>query len=306
MSEADERKWQETAQREPERIIAAILDAVPARIFWKDRNLVYLGCNAPFAHDAGFERPEDVIGKDDHQMGWREQADIYRADDRAVMESGQAKLLIDEPQTTPDGKTIRLLTSKVPLHDSTGKVFGVLGTYLDVTERARLEEQLFFSNLLHTTGMETAPDAIVVVDEHARIISFNRNFITLWSIPENLVAVGAAYEPVLRLMTGLATDDSVFNAGTTRLQERRADKIERHVEAQGRSCDRLACRTTARYASEISRPDMVLSRRDRPGTGRQKDRNPEFAVRSRFEQHGARAVDVRRRRKAHRLQSAPC
>ena len=135
-------KTAEVALRESQPIMAAILDAVPARIFWKDKDLVYLGCNAPFARDAGFSRPEDVIGKDDYQMGWREQAEIYRRDDREVIDTGCSKLLIDEPQTTPEGKTITLLTSKVPLRDSNGEVFGVLGTYMDVTERAQLEEEL--------------------------------------------------------------------------------------------------------------------------------------------------------------------
>ncbi len=47
-------------------------------------------------------------------MVWREQADLYRADDRQVIESGHSKLLIEEPQTTPDGRHITLLTNKAP------------------------------------------------------------------------------------------------------------------------------------------------------------------------------------------------
>ena len=38
-------------------------------------------------------------------MGWKEQAELYRADDRAVIAAGQAKLNIEEPQTTPDGRS---------------------------------------------------------------------------------------------------------------------------------------------------------------------------------------------------------
>ena len=65
MRDLENRKSQEAALRESQQIILAILNAVPARIFWKDKNLVYLGCNTPFARDAGFTRPEDIIGKDD-------------------------------------------------------------------------------------------------------------------------------------------------------------------------------------------------------------------------------------------------
>ena len=136
----------EAALRESKQVVGAILNTVPARIFWKDKNLAYLGCNAAFARDAGFAHPEDVVGKDDYQMGWREQADLYRGDDRQVIESGRDKLLIEEPQTTPEGKVITLLTSKIPLRNLNGEVSGVLGTYMDVTERARLEKQLRTAN----------------------------------------------------------------------------------------------------------------------------------------------------------------
>lgn len=103
--EHGEHRSVEAALQESQQITAALLDAVPARIFWKDNNLDYLGCNAPFAHDAGFSRPEDIIGKDDYQMGWREQAELHRAADREVVETGHGKLLIDEPQTAPEGKS---------------------------------------------------------------------------------------------------------------------------------------------------------------------------------------------------------
>jgi PAS domain S-box-containing protein len=129
------------AVREANQVIEGILSTIPVRVFWKGRNLTYLGCNQAFAHDAGFSNPKDIIGKDDSQMGWRDQAELYRADDRAVIVSGRPRLLIEEPQTTPAGDTIWLITSKVPLRDPTGEIRGVLGTYMDITERKRMEEQ---------------------------------------------------------------------------------------------------------------------------------------------------------------------
>ena len=75
-------------------------------------------------------------------MGWRDQAELYRSDDRQVIESGCSKLLIEEPQTTPEGKTITLLTSKIPLRSSDGEIIGVLGTYFDVTELEKAEDAL--------------------------------------------------------------------------------------------------------------------------------------------------------------------
>jgi PAS domain S-box-containing protein len=136
-----ERKRAEDALRASQKMIEEIINAIPVRVFWKDRNLVYLGCNSVFARDAGFTDPKEVIGKDDFQMGWREQAELYRADDRQVIESGCSKLLIEEPQTTSEGKTITLLTSKIPLRNSRGEIGGVIGTYYDITDRKRAEEE---------------------------------------------------------------------------------------------------------------------------------------------------------------------
>ncbi len=166
--EIDEHKRAEAALRESQQIIRAIVDTVPARIFWKDKNLVYLGCNEPFARDAGFDRPEDVVGKDDYQMGWHDQAELYRNDDREVVDTGQSKLLIKEPQTTPDGTTITLLTNKVPLRNVDGEVFGMLGTYMDVTERERVEEALRQSEARFKTIFERARDGIALADAETK------------------------------------------------------------------------------------------------------------------------------------------
>jgi PAS domain S-box-containing protein len=137
-----DKKQVEQELRDTKNIIEGIIDAIPVRVFWKDKDLVFLGCNKAFANDAGFSDPKEIIGKDDYQMVWREQAELYRSDDRHVIESGCAKFHIEEPQTTPEGKSITLLTSKVPLLSSTGEIRGIIGTYLDITKRKTIEREL--------------------------------------------------------------------------------------------------------------------------------------------------------------------
>ncbi|MEW6514940.1 MAG: ATP-binding protein [Pseudomonadota bacterium] len=127
---------------ESRKVLQTIVDTVPMRVFWKDHNSRYLGCNPAFARDAGKSSPQELVGLDDFRMGWMEQAELYRADDRAVMESGRAKLAYEEPQTTPDGRQIWLRTSKVPLRNPQGAVIGVLGVYEDITEYKQAEAEL--------------------------------------------------------------------------------------------------------------------------------------------------------------------
>lgn len=124
------------------RLLQTVIDTVPIRVFWKDRESRYLGCNPAFAADAGKSDPQELVGRTDHEMGWQEQAERYRGDDRHVMETGIASIDYEEPQTTPDGGEIWLRTSKVPLRDRGGWIVGVLGVYEDITARKRNDAEL--------------------------------------------------------------------------------------------------------------------------------------------------------------------
>jgi PAS domain S-box-containing protein len=142
-----ERQLHETA-----RMLQQVLDTIPVRVFWKDRESRYLGCNRLFAADSGFQKPDELIGLDDFAMGWREQARLYRADDAQVMSTEKPKLNYEEPQTTPEGDTIWLRTSKLPLRDAGGQVIGILGTYEDITEEHKLRELLRHSQKMEAVG----------------------------------------------------------------------------------------------------------------------------------------------------------
>ena len=136
-----ERKRLEEELFSSRQMLQLVLDTIPVRVFWKDRNSVFLGANLPLALDTGYEDPAELIGKTDYDHASATTADLYRADDRQVMESGLPKLNYEEPQIKPDGSRAWLRTSKVPLRNKTGDVMGVLGTYDDITEQKLLEKE---------------------------------------------------------------------------------------------------------------------------------------------------------------------
>jgi diguanylate cyclase (GGDEF)-like protein/PAS domain S-box-containing protein len=141
-----ERNNAEAALLESRRMLRLILDTIPVRVFWKDADLNFLGCNHPFAMDAGLHSPEELIGKNDLAMPWADQAEAYRADDRVVIDRGKSKLNFEELQTSADGRSIWLHTSKVPLVDAKGKINGVLGTYEVITERKKADARIAHLN----------------------------------------------------------------------------------------------------------------------------------------------------------------
>ena len=121
--------------KETQTMLQLVLNTIPARVFWKDLNNVYLGCNDKFSNDAGLNEPNDIIGHNDFEMPWKEQAQSYQDDDNDVMHNDKPRIAYEEPQTQHNGKTIWVETSKIPLKDQQGNVYGVLGTYHDITER---------------------------------------------------------------------------------------------------------------------------------------------------------------------------
>ena len=128
---------------ESRRFLQVIINSIPESVFWKDKNFVYIGCNRKFAEVAGLSSPEEVFGKSDYDLPWQQQeSDWYRECDRRVRESNAPELGIIESQSQADGKQTWLETNKVPLHDSQGNVIGILGTFQDIAERKKAEEDL--------------------------------------------------------------------------------------------------------------------------------------------------------------------
>jgi len=163
---------------ESKALLQSVIDTAPVRIFWKSPDLTYLGCNPLFARDAGKQSPAEVVGCTDYDMGWPDQAERYRADDQRVMASGQSTLGYEEPQTTPDGQTIWLRTSKVPIRNANGDVLGLLGIYDDITERKHNEDRLRESENRFRTVFDQSPVSIVLRDQaHGTIIDANQ---TAW------------------------------------------------------------------------------------------------------------------------------
>ncbi|HEU4409370.1 MAG TPA: ATP-binding protein [Polyangiaceae bacterium] len=143
---ADERRERARTEAELRRqraVLRYIIENIPHAVFWKDRDLTFLGCNRRIAEAAGVGSPDAMVGKSDYDMPWsREETEHYRRVDREVMDRGEPVLDLEEAQTRPDGTTRVLLTSKVPLRDERGEVVGILGIFTDITRRKQLEDEL--------------------------------------------------------------------------------------------------------------------------------------------------------------------
>ena len=186
-----DRKKKEIEIRTSNDLRQTIIETAPIRVFWKDRESHFLGCNTEFALDAGLQHPDDLIGKSDFDMIWKEEAEAYQADDRKVMESKIPKLEYEEAQTTPDGKKIWLRTSKVPLKDTAGEVIGILGIYEDITEHKQREIALIESNAKFKSVFESKMIANIFWNVNGEITDANGAFLDLFEYTRDEVISGA-------------------------------------------------------------------------------------------------------------------
>lgn len=155
-------------------LLQRIIDNLPEAVFWKDTNLIYQGCNANFAIDAGVGTPANIVGKSDYDLAWKpEEAEFFRHVDSEVMQNDIPQCGIVEPQLQADGKHAWLLTNKIPLHDEQGNVIGLLGTYEDITEQKQVEADLIQSQVLLRGIVENVPAVVYVKDTKGRYILAN-------------------------------------------------------------------------------------------------------------------------------------
>ncbi|MBU6450311.1 MAG: PAS domain S-box protein [Cyanobacteria bacterium REEB67] len=124
-------------QRAHEQII---LDAIPALIFYKDRNNNIIRVNRAVSELHGYV-PEEMVGLSCFDL-YPDEAVQYFQDDLEVMNSGIAKLGIVEPLVTRGGTKHWVVTDKIPYRDEHGETVGVLCFCSDITELKRVEEEL--------------------------------------------------------------------------------------------------------------------------------------------------------------------
>jgi PAS domain S-box-containing protein len=138
-----ERKQADEALRSSRSMLQTVLDSIPSAVFWKDRELNYLGGNRPWLKAVGLKSSEEVVGKSDYDLPWeKKQAESFREYDRKIMSSGVAEHDIVESFRQADGSVAWAKTNKVPLCDAAGGVIGILGTYENITGRKQAEEAL--------------------------------------------------------------------------------------------------------------------------------------------------------------------
>ncbi len=118
--------------------LQTVIDWVPDNLWVKDTHSRFVICNKATAERMGLAVAA-VIGKSDRELCPPETAQGYLADEQRVIETGQPMIDKEEYVLSPNGQMTWILTTKVPLRNERGEIFGVVGVSRDISDRRRAD-----------------------------------------------------------------------------------------------------------------------------------------------------------------------
>ncbi|PKO31824.1 MAG: hypothetical protein CVU34_16680 [Betaproteobacteria bacterium HGW-Betaproteobacteria-7] len=152
----------EARLREREQYQRAVLDNFPFMVWLKDPQSRFLAVNTPFAKTFGKDSPDELIGLSDFDITRRESAEIYQAQERAVLQSGERK--VDEQLLDLDGQPRWFEVYRSPV-DLAGQLLGTVGFARDVTEQHEARRALKNSERRYRSFIEKMPLSIAILQD---------------------------------------------------------------------------------------------------------------------------------------------
>ena len=170
--EIHERIRAEEALRENEALLRTLIETLPALVWLKDPDGVYLSCNPKFERFFGAKQSE-ILGKTDYDFIDKDLADLFRKNDKAAMVVGGASLNEEEITYADDGHREFLETIKTPMFDCDGKLIGVLGVGHDITDRKNIETLMSKSEEQWNRTFNAITDIVTLQDVDMNIVKIN-------------------------------------------------------------------------------------------------------------------------------------
>ncbi|MCB9077873.1 MAG: PAS domain S-box protein [Anaerolineaceae bacterium] len=107
-------------------------------------------------------------------------------------ETGQTSIIEPDPKefriVRPDGSICYVRGDAVAIVDEQGHPAEMLGILMDITAEKEREEALRFQKMLLECQSEASPDGILIVSKKRKWLSFNRRFVEMWAIPDEVAA----------------------------------------------------------------------------------------------------------------------
>ncbi len=140
----------------------AVIETLPAPVFYKDAAGKYLGCNSAFASFVGRSK-EELVGKGVFELFEPDMAQIYFNADQELFAAG-GKQVYEARVRYADGSVHDVLFHKAVFSTDEDDLLGMVGVMLDITERKELETSLKNSQALFSQAFRSNPGLIALTN----------------------------------------------------------------------------------------------------------------------------------------------
>ncbi|MGO4920853.1 PAS domain S-box protein [Maribacter spongiicola] len=125
-----------------EKLLRTLIDNLPVNVYIKDTESRKILINRAECEYLGVNDPREILGKTDFELYPYEAAEKSREEDLKVMNTLRPVIGKETVKTTIDGKQTSFLSSKIPLLNSKGIAYGLVGISLDISNLKEKEKEL--------------------------------------------------------------------------------------------------------------------------------------------------------------------
>ncbi|MEO5888444.1 MAG: PAS domain S-box protein [Anaerolineales bacterium] len=235
-----ERKQAEELLENERNLLRTLIDNLPDRIFAMDTQGRKTLSNTADWMASGGETMGDVLGKTDFDTYPPELAQEFWAFEKAVLDSGEPIINYEEPGLDSEGNPVWVLSTKIPLRDSEGKVTGLVGIGRDITARKQsdMERQALLEIMQGLANTDDLQEFLKLIHQSiARVIYAENFFIVFYNkdsgLFEEIYSVDKYDEPAPPSALEKSITSYVFRSGEPLLlTQARFDELAEQGEVE--------------------------------------------------------------------------
>ncbi|MBL8689438.1 MAG: PAS-domain containing protein [Rhodospirillaceae bacterium] len=173
ITDVTERVRSEEAIRASEKMLHAVIDAIPIMVNLKDRDRRYLMVNRATTELVGVEAKE-LLGRTSWPGREAENVSLTANRDVVAITTGEPQVYREQAGTDEDGRPRHWVTSKTPIKDDDGNVTHVVTASYDITDLVRADESVRASERQLSAILDAIPISVVLKDRDRRYLMMNR------------------------------------------------------------------------------------------------------------------------------------